>query len=471
MTDYIQNNLYGVAIGTTTTNPFVTHFDTRNPTVNDVNYPVQKRWFNTNLDEEWILVSFTTIGGVYQANWQPISSSSPVETLTGNSGGAVGPNGSSTIFVLGDETTINIVGTPVDNTLTASLVGGAAVQSVEVDTNTAPGTNPVVADSTGQITVTGGQVAAGTTGNTILTKSVAAHQYTIEVQRSQAVASSTVGDNGVSHYSNAYFSLDSNAFVTGVTYATDSGTATPASASVTVHGTNGITTSGSGHTITISGAGTTDAVVRQVFTTTGTYTPTAGMLYCDIEVVGGGGGSGGIAATGATQNSCSAGGGGGGYARGIFSAATIGASKSVTIGAGGTAGTAGNNTGGTGGTTSVGVLISATGGLGGGGGPAVSSGSYFCSHGGVGGAGSGGDYQTNGGAGGSTTQIGFVLGIAGFGGSTFFGGNALGADNATAIAGLSFGGGASGSSQGQNFSAQVGAAGAAGIVIITEYVG
>ena len=43
-------------------------------------------------------------------------------------------------------------------------------------------------------------------------------------------------------------------------FATDSGTATPASNSVTIHGTGGIATSGSGHTVTVDGAGVISAL-------------------------------------------------------------------------------------------------------------------------------------------------------------------------------------------------------------------
>ncbi len=46
-----------------------------------------------------------------------------IETLTGNSGGAVGPTGGN-INVLGDTTTIDIVGNPGTSTLTVSLTGG-----------------------------------------------------------------------------------------------------------------------------------------------------------------------------------------------------------------------------------------------------------------------------------------------------------------------------------------------------------
>src|ERR1700733_11610103 len=78
-----------------------------------------------------------------------------------------------------------------------------------------------------------------------------------------------------------------------------------------------------------------DIITIQTFTTTGTYTPSAGMKYALIEVVGGGAAAGGNQAV-TTGGSTGSGGGSGGYSRGIFTAATIGASQAVTIGAGGT---------------------------------------------------------------------------------------------------------------------------------------
>lgn len=89
----------------------------------------------------------------------------------------------------------------------------SGVLQIGVDTSTSPGTNPVTPDDDGQINVTGGQVAAGTTANVIRTDSLADHEYTIQIQRSQAVASSTVGDNGVCHFSSTDFNVDANGFV------------------------------------------------------------------------------------------------------------------------------------------------------------------------------------------------------------------------------------------------------------------
>lgn len=50
------------------------------------------------------------------------SGSTPVDFLTGNSGGAVGADSSNNINVLGDTTTINITGNPGTHTLTANVV-------------------------------------------------------------------------------------------------------------------------------------------------------------------------------------------------------------------------------------------------------------------------------------------------------------------------------------------------------------
>lgn len=96
------------------------------------------------------------------------------------------------------------------------LVGGAVppTQKFNVDANTAPGTDPVVADASGIVTVTGAQVAAGTVGaNVIRTDSLAANTYTIEVQRATTAAASTLASNGVSHYDSSIFTVGAGGFV------------------------------------------------------------------------------------------------------------------------------------------------------------------------------------------------------------------------------------------------------------------
>lgn len=147
--------------------------------------------------------------------------------------------------------------------ITLDLAGGStAIDSIQVDSATAPGTNPVVPDGSGQITVTGAQSAAGTTANVIRTNSIAANTYQIEIQRSQAAVASTVGDNGVSHFNSAKFSVDSNGFVSTVGSAFISSVAVDAN---TAPGTNPVVPDSSSQ-ITVTGAqvaaGTTTNVIR-----------------------------------------------------------------------------------------------------------------------------------------------------------------------------------------------------------------
>lgn len=92
-------------------------------------------------------------------------------------------------------------------------LGHLDFSSITVDASTPPGTNPVVPSASGNLIITGGQVASGTTANVIRTDSLAPNSFAIEIQRSAAAASPTIGLNGVSHYNSTYFSVDSDGFV------------------------------------------------------------------------------------------------------------------------------------------------------------------------------------------------------------------------------------------------------------------
>jgi hypothetical protein len=201
-------------------------------------------------------------------------------------------------------------------------------------------------------------------------------------------------------------------------------------------------------------------VKKQVFTSSGTYTPSANLLYAIIECVGGGGG-------------------GGGYSRTLASATTIGASQTVTIGAAGSGGAAGANNGTAGGNTSVGTLCVANGGnLG----QFASVGQFGL--GGAGGAIGTGDITAGGGGAGtgiystvSPASAAFLP--SGAGGSSVFGGggkailNGSGGGGSTnGNAGIGYGAGGSGGSSQQQSSGTTSAAGGngtAGIVVITEF--
>jgi hypothetical protein len=203
-------------------------------------------------------------------------------------------------------------------------------------------------------------------------------------------------------------------------------------------------------------------VSLQVFTASGTYTPSAGMVYCIAESIGGGGAGGG---TNGTATGAAGGGGAGGYSRARLTAAQIGASKTITIGAGGTSGTAGFHPGNAGGDSSVGTLCIGKGGSGGAGG-AGSSGAA-----GAGGVAGTGDYTP---AGQSGTVGANTLGLGGAGGSSPFGGGApfnyqTGGSTAGAAGVANTGGGGAGAADFTGAGTAAGGPGGSGIVIITEY--
>lgn len=211
-------------------------------------------------------------------------------------------------------------------------------------------------------------------------------------------------------------------------------------------------------------------VVYQIFTASGTYTPTSGMKYCIIECVGGGGAGGGAAAAGAGAGTGGGGGGGGSYASIVSTAATIGASQTVTIGAGGTAGTAGNNAGNAGGDTSVGSICIGKGGGGGSGSAGAAGGA-----GGAGGVTGTGSMTIVGGNGdtGQYAGVTTVMPTGGGGGESIFGhgaGNyhANGASNG--LTGTGYGGGGGGGLTYNNSGTVQGGIGQAGVVRITEFV-
>ncbi|MGR9056090.1 hyaluronate lyase N-terminal domain-containing protein [Rhizobium leguminosarum] len=213
------------------------------------------------------------------------------------------------------------------------------------------------------------------------------------------------------------------------------------------------------------------AILRiQKFTASGTYTPDAKMIYCEIECIGGGGGGGGAISTTAGTVNGAGGGGAGARAVKLATKADIGASKTVTIGAAGTAGAAGNNAGGAGGDTSVGTLCVAKGGSPGSG--AAAGAGSAAGAGGVSGS-SVGDVVVQGQAGvaGRNASIATVFfNAGGSGGSSPYGPG--GPPTAPANSGIAGGGNGSGGAGGSDLNAggnRAGGAGTAGIVVIKEY--
>lgn len=223
---------------------------------------------------------------------------------------------------------------------------------------------------------------------------------------------------------------------------------------------------------TNSSVGAVVTIKRQIFTASGTYTPSAGMLYAILEGVGGGGGGGGAVGL-AGGYMVGGGGGGGGYARLIASATTIGASKAVTIGAAGAASTAGANSGGAGGATSVGSLLIANGGSGG----TFTQSGVQNGAGGTGGSAGTGDISPQGQAGLGGAYLGasgfLMIGTPGAGGNSPFGSGSLGCNGAfssyTGTSGTGYGAGGGGAVLFESATNGAGGPGTAGFVIVTEF--
>jgi len=186
----------------------------------------------------------------------------------------------------------------------------------------------------------------------------------------------------------------------------------------------------------------------QVFTASGTYTPPTGLVSANIYIKAGGGSGGGSTTAGR-----GGGGGEGEEAWKLATAATIGASQTVTIGAA-AAGIAlnTNSAGNTGATTSFGSIVTAIGGGGG------TSGTNGGAPGSGGAGGTGKNYAMPGDAGqqGADPATGTVA-ASGAGG-----GKGGGIINVAGVAN-SGGGGAGGSS------AIASTAGGTGIVVVYEY--
>lgn len=210
----------------------------------------------------------------------------------------------------------------------------------------------------------------------------------------------------------------------------------------------------------------------QTFTTTGTYTPTAGMAYCIIEVLGGGGGAGGTTAN-SGNNQSTGGGGAGGYAKALYTTSQIGSSQAVTINSGGSGGVSGNHNGSAGGSVSVGSLISATGG----------GGSPYSDQSGIepsslGGSGGTGTVTTGTKLVATTGQNGTVgtssgsgqYSVVGNGGSSIYGSGANGPVSQDTGGNNAAGYGSGGSGCYSLYSNQAGGAGTNGYVVITEYI-
>src|ERR1041385_4980667 len=202
------------------------------------------------INDLYVLVSLA--GGI--ATWLPFTSG-VLETLTGNSGGPVSPTGNN-INVVGDGTTINVVGNPGTSTLTISAIGTGILETL-------------TGDSGGPVSPLAGNInILGSTNNITVTGNPGTHTLTVNT-----------GD----HVATSYITSPAT------------GTAIPAAGVLTFASGSGVTISAAGSTVTVASSSTPTAAVqfsarKSADTANATGDTTVFTIVCDtvIQNVGGG---------------------------------------------------------------------------------------------------------------------------------------------------------------------------------------
>lgn len=163
MTNPVAVNAYAVATGTAPNVAMVPFVSTVAPASTNILGPngpfkIGQAWVNTTGLVSYTLVGLSSSAGSVSATWA-LSAGGPgsLATLTGNSGGAISPTAGN-INILGGSG-VTVVG--AGSTLTVSLTGGGtAIDSFAPDA----GTNPVVPDGAGLVTMAGTANQITTTG-------------------------------------------------------------------------------------------------------------------------------------------------------------------------------------------------------------------------------------------------------------------------------------------------------------------
>jgi hypothetical protein len=324
-------------------------------------------------------------------------------------------------------TSVNSVTISGSSTPTLAVTGTSSISGSNTGDQTITLSGAVTGSGTGAITTSFGAIAA----NTVLSNDTASSAAPVAL----ALAASQLLGRGSSG-NIAAIALGAGLAMTGTT--------------LSATGSSGFTTASTN-------------IIPAILS--GTYTPSANMQFVMVILTGGGGGSGGVAGGAAGSFGASGGGGSGEVGIGFYSAATIGASQSYTIGAAGSAGSASAGNGGAGGTSTFGSLISVGGGSGGSG--STSTVGFTVAAGGAAGSGGfittgsimsgndGGEGHAHGASGAPIPGYGAANPYWGGGNSTGFGAEANGAGSGGVTA---------------TTTSQAGIVGSKGQILIVEYI-
>ena len=181
-------NLYTQGFGSRPENIEVPHIEQRDPAPTDINYPVGKRWLNTDSQEEFILYSFIAVGGIMTANWAtPVGATGAVISLADNSDIQTFPDENGSIQVVGVTNQINVTSNPSIHQIQlgatnpfniAALTAGGPVNlasannnAVTIGNSLSVGQN-ISIDSGSQVSILvsslDGQLVVGNSGNSAL---------------------------------------------------------------------------------------------------------------------------------------------------------------------------------------------------------------------------------------------------------------------------------------------------------------
>jgi hypothetical protein len=535
-----NNTNYSIGTGSNSNNAQVIIFEDRDPTAEDTNYPIKKQWFNRTLNNFWILESFDTTSGYPQAVWEQFGTSmEDIEQYAVLVGGAsstinsITPDASTTKVLVSGGSSANPSWQDIDEgALDLGTFGstpnadGLTLSGSTLNMEPADATNPggvsIAAQSfagvktfvsapilplTGvlqgngasavtNVTVTENGVVVGAASDSITSTSVGSTGQVLQGNTGAAPTYSTATYPSTTTANQILYSSATNT-VAGLATAINGVLVTDNAAGVPSilanSGTPGyVLTANSGAPPSWQAGSVQSLSVNiQDFTSSGTYTPTAGMVYCKIECIGAGGGGGACSVGSGGSLTASVGGGGssGSYSWGYYSAATIAASNfTVTIGAGGAGGGYPSGGGATGGSSDYGSFIIGAGGLGATGGADTGSGGAIAVAGASATNGVGGQVNIPGNSGGAGqfSLAGTLASVTGGkGGASYFGGSpdiAVGTtDSGSAgvtatpnVGAANTGAGGGGAGNISTATSQpvgaAGANGAAGRVIITEFI-
>lgn len=259
-------------LGTNANQPPNMAFNDRPPTAYDINYSIGDFWIDdsaVDTQKLWVLVSLqgnSTSKGLL-AHWVQLGPGVPsnVNTLTGNSGGVVPPDGANNINVIGDGITTDVAGNPGTNTL---LITATAAVPTQFDADV--GSAVPLANILNVIGA--GSTTTSAAGNTITITSTGGGTGILTLTGDVGGAVGPDGANNVNILGSAdiivtgnpgtnTLAIDSAGFLANQ-FDTDSGTAVPVGGILEILAQNA--TLGCGSTVLFSAPGSTNVVQLDV---------------------------------------------------------------------------------------------------------------------------------------------------------------------------------------------------------------